>query len=78
MMPRHEGVRAVIYGDESAFRVKMHVDALPALAPTAPRAHRQKQTSHDAMTSLVKVKEVKVPDDLMPSHDMYKHIKAEL
>ena len=58
----------MIYGDESALRVKMHVDALhtvptPCSLSTHTHTHKHKQTHYAAMTSLVNVKEVKVPED---------------
>ena len=86
------GCVCVIYGDESALRVKMHVDALHTVPTpcslsththTHTHTHKHKQTHYAAMTSLVNVKEVKVPEDtiwqtLFYSHDMYKHIMTDL
>ena len=64
-----QGCVYVIYGDESAFSAKMHVDALPTVhtpcSPSTCTGHTYKD-KHDAdMTSLMKVKNVNTPEDRM-------------
>ncbi len=78
------GCVSVIYWDESVFGVETHVDALHTMpTPHSPHIHTRTrtQTHQAAMTSVVKVKEVKVPEDLMwqtqfvPMTCTNKHIK---